>query len=308
MLQNLFFCFAEKGHCFFFEKTFEGSLLSFLRCRKDAPFSFQKTSVSFQEKAESLTYSIKSLFTMDSKIGGSTYCRNDLKLELENLRRVGYDFAEIDLSHPVAPDKNFEALLDNAENILPILSGHLPEIDFRKDDLEKCKRFMEILSQRNVKLFVIHLSGLGLPTKEDFPMKLNALKELADFAETKDCVLVLENTMEDSEMLKKVFDEIPNLSFCFDIGHANLFSVKNCSLDFIDNFKNILRHVHVHDNHGIYEGNIDSHLPIGAGSINFMPIFRKLKEINYPGKFTLEIFNPDVECRKISMDWIRKLV
>lgn len=54
--------------------------------------------------------------------------------------------------------------------------------------------------------------------------------------------------------------------------------------------------------------NFDLHLPIGAGRINFKPIFQKLREIGYIGNIVLEIFNPDEEYRKISIDKARRLV
>jgi sugar phosphate isomerase/epimerase len=38
-----------------------------------------------------------------------------------------------------------------------------------------------------------------------------------------------------------------------------------------------------------------------------MPIFDKLKEINYSGNIVLEIYKPDEEYRKISINRARKL-
>ncbi|MCK4730485.1 MAG: sugar phosphate isomerase/epimerase [Candidatus Aenigmarchaeota archaeon] len=92
-----------------------------------------------------------------------------------------------------------------------------------------------------------------------------------------------------------------------DIGHANLFAKENRSLNLINNFGKILKHIHVHDNVGGDAEKFDLHLPIGTGNINFTPIFDKLKEIEYSGNITLEIHNSDREYRKISLNRIRKL-
>ena len=146
-----------------------------------------------------------------------------------------------------------------------------------------------------------------MPTKSNLSFKIEKLKELTEFAEKKDCILTLENTEEDTKLLKKVFDKIPNLFFCLDIGHANLFGKENRSINLINNFKSILKHIHVHDNVGGDAEKFDLHLPIGAGKINFIPIFDKLKEIKYSGNITLEIYNPDKEYRKISINRIIKL-
>ncbi|MFX0139204.1 MAG: sugar phosphate isomerase/epimerase family protein [Candidatus Hodarchaeota archaeon] len=52
----------------------------------------------------------------------------------------------------------------------------------------------------------------------------------------------------------------------------------------------------------------DQHLPIGDGQINFKPIFEKLKEINYSGVVTLELYDADEESRRISLQRVRELI
>jgi len=246
---------------------------------------------------------------MKSKIGGSTYCKQELESELKNLKATGYDFAELDLGLPIEPNKIFEDELKIVKNIIPILVGHLPEIDFKKEEIGRCKKFIEILSNQNVNLFVIHLFSKNLPTKNNIDLKIRSLKELTDFAKSKNSILALENTEEDVDILKKVFNEIPAIHFCLDIGHANLFAKENRSINLINNFgKFLLKHIHIHDNNGGYAEKFDLHLPIGAGRINFTPIFDKLRETNYSGNITLEVYNPDKECRKISIDKVKKLV
>ena len=147
-----------------------------------------------------------------------------------------------------------------------------------------------------------------MPTKTNLDLKIKGLKELTDFAKSKNSILALENTEEDVDTLEKVFDKIPKIKFCLDIGHANLFAEENRSVSLINNFGKFLKHIHIHDNFGGNAEKFDLHLPIGEGGINFTPIFDKLKEMKYSGNITLEVYNPDKEYRKISISRVRKWI
>ncbi len=91
--------------------------------------------------------------------------------------------------------------------------------------------------------------------------------EVAETAETAGVDIFLEN----------VFDAVPDhllrlrtavgskrLGFCFDAGHATLFSRLPVQ-KWMEAFGPDLREMHIHDNHGIR----DDHLPVGEGSIDF---------------------------------------
>jgi len=242
------------------------------------------------------------------KIGGSTNCSESIKSQLERLKSIGYDFAEVDLSLPIMPDEKFKKEIKANKEIIPLFSGHLPSIDFKKEELERCKEFIKILSNQDVNLFVIHLYSNNLPTKENFEFKLKCLEELTDFARRFNSVLVLENTEEDISILKKVFEKVPDLKFCLDVGHANLFTEKNSSVDLIENFQDVLEHVHVHDNIGGYREIFDSHFPVGVGNIDFLLIFKKLKETGYSGRITLEIFNIDKKYEIMGLEKTREII
>ena len=240
---------------------------------------------------------------MKSSIGGSTKYQ-DLESELQKLKAAGYDFAEL----AIGSNKAFEFKLNTLRDIIPILSGHLPEIDYQKEDIERCKRFIETLSDQGLHLFVIHLFSQNLQTKDNFDLKIKVLNELADFAKSRDSILVLENTEEDLMTLKTAFKEIPSIYFCLDIGHANLIPIENYSINLINNFGRILKHIHIHDNVGGDSEKHDLHLPIGDGNINFKPIFEKLQEIKYSGNITIELYNPDEDSRIIGIKRVRELI
>jgi len=85
--------------------------------------------------------------------------------------------------------------------------------------------------------------------------------------------IFLENVEdEDPEVLVQIFEQIPKIRCCFDIGHA-YFNGRNLSLNrWIDVLKNHIGHVHIHDNNGNY----DDHLPLGQGSITLTGAINKI--------------------------------
>ena len=246
---------------------------------------------------------------MKSKIGGSIrFSKQDLELELLNLKEIGYNYAELALGLPTEPNKVFDNKLKTHRNVIPIISGHLPQIDYTKKEMERCRKFIEILSDQGTHLFVIHLYSQNLHTKDNIDLKIKKLRKLADFAQCKDSVLTLENTEEDLTTLKKVFGEISSIDFCLDIGHANLFSKENQSINLINNFAQILKHIHIHDNVGGDSEKFDLHLPIDDGNINFKQIFERLKEVKYSGDITIELYSADKESRIRSIKRVRELI
>ena len=249
---------------------------------------------------------------MKPKIGGSLILplasrKKDIESETHNFEAAGYDFAELALSLKMVPDKSFEDKLKTLVNLIPILSAHLPDINHKKEEIERCKKFIEILSDHGIKIIVIHLYSPNLQTKENFDLKIKTLKYLTKTAKNKDTTLVLENTEEDVITLKKNFDVIPEIDFCLDIGHANLFAKENRSIKLINNFEKILKHIHISDNIGGDSEKSDLHLPIGKGTINFNPILERLKEINYSGNMILELYKPALDSVKKSIKRLKEL-
>ena len=244
---------------------------------------------------------------MNLKFGGATYSKSNLLVNVNSFKSAGYDFVEIDLGSPILPNKKFEDEFEKARKIIPILVGHLPEVNFNKDELERCKYFIKLLSKKGVCYFVLHLFSFELSTKDNFDLKIDFLKKLVSFAKRNKSKLLLENTEEDLLILEKVFSLVPDLYFCLDIGHANLFSKKNRSISLIKEFGKILKHIHMHDNFGGNSEEKDLHLSIGEGSINFLPIFKELKKISYSEKITLEIHRGEENFRKESLKLAREI-
>ena len=75
----------------------------------------------------------------------------------------------------------------------------------------------------------------------------------------------------------------PRVGICWDFGHANI-SGQN-QIESLEKIKGHLIATHVHDN----AGTIDEHLAPFFGRMDWLPIMKKLREIDYSGYFTLEI-------------------
>ena len=247
---------------------------------------------------------------MNLKIGASLNFSQNLSSELRIFKCLGYDYAELSATLSL-PIRLYEKKLKKICNQFPILTLHLPQIDYKDNEIELCKKLIEISVNYSIALFIIHLYSINLPTSNNLEQKINALQDLADFAKSKNIILALENTEENVKILKPVFEAIPTISFCLDIGHANLFT-ENQSVNFIQHFGKRLQHIHVHDNLGGDHSDpekYDIHLPVGEGNIQFKPIFEKLKEIYYSGNITIEnTYKPRLEEREISIKRIRSLL
>jgi sugar phosphate isomerase/epimerase len=102
---------------------------------------------------------------------------------------------------------------------------------------------------------------------------------------------------------QSVFEAFPEIRLTLDIGHANLGGGKNKSSEFIQRYGYRIGHVHANDNFG----KEDSHLPIGAGIIDFEKILKELKEAQYDETMTIEVFSKDRDYLKISRDKMKRM-
>ncbi|MGB7971992.1 MAG: sugar phosphate isomerase/epimerase family protein [Candidatus Deferrimicrobiaceae bacterium] len=97
-------------------------------------------------------------------------------------------------------------------------------------------------------------------------------------------------------LLENVFDDVPDhllrlraavgskrLGFCFDAGHATLFSRLPVQ-KWMEAFGPDLREMHIHDNRGLR----DDHLPVGEGSINFRGVLLAARDMGTTPILTVE--------------------
>ncbi|HIC91023.1 MAG TPA: sugar phosphate isomerase/epimerase [Syntrophaceae bacterium] len=108
----------------------------------------------------------------------------------------------------------------------------------------------------------------------------------ADRAREIGTILMIENVFEETpEILKPIFKSLysDNFKFCFDVGHAHVFGKSPIDM-WIDELSPYLGQLHLHDN----KGEIDDHMALGCGEIEFEKLFSILKRKNLKPIITLE--------------------
>ncbi len=115
---------------------------------------------------------------------------------------------------------------------------------------------------------------------------LSTWQELTQIAAKQNCIVMLENTYEDSPkahetILSKLDSD--NAKFCLDVGHLMSFA-KTPWQDWLPKLSPWLGQLHLHDNDG--EG--DQHLGLGLGSFDFKSLFQFLTANNLHPLVTLE--------------------
>ena len=192
--------------------------------------------------------------------------------------------------------------IENISSLLPykdhIQVVHLPDLN------NSVYEALEITNQLSADKAIIHFFTYP---QGNFETKIGMLRKLCVKAEEYDIQLCLENTAENVRLMEILFEYVPDLWFCLDIGHANLWN--NHPVDFIDAFSSRLRHVHIHDNHGGFSEDSDLHLAPGEGNIDFSEIFSALSSIQYSELLTFERTPWDDNQRIIKvLDNIRMMV
>ena len=138
---------------------------------------------------------------------------------------------------------------------------------------------------------------------------MESLETILKKAERLAITLCIENMFPQSHFLfnphefQDVFARFPDFRLTLDIGHANLGGGRNKSLEFIQLYGFRIGHVHANDNFG----KEDSHLPIGAGIIDFEKIMREIKAAHYDETITLEVFSKDRDYLRMSRDKLKRI-
>ena len=139
--------------------------------------------------------------------------------------------------------------------------------------------------------------------REGVKFQVETLRELVKQTGKYDLNLMYEpvDTSKDNiENVSAILSEVPELFLHIDIGHASLFGRK--PEQFIKEFHQRLKHVHLHDN----DKNRDLHLPLGCGTIDWKKIMKALKRY-YDETITLEIFSRDRDYVLLSKEKLIKL-
>lgn len=188
---------------------------------------------------------------------------------------------------------------------LPVASA-FPE--FREAAYREFERCMRVFRELEIDRMNLH-PYTRVPLHDEkwiIGQNVEMLARLVDLGLELGIAVMVENMPHFSKVpqLKPMLEAVPQAGFLLDVGHANLDTPHNRSEELLANFGPRLMHVHVSDNRG---GNDDTHLPLGVGTINWLKTVRLLKNANYDGTITVEVFGDDEDYLVMSRDKIRQL-
>jgi sugar phosphate isomerase/epimerase len=241
--------------------------------------------------------------------------------EIESIGEMGFDFAELTMDAPQAHysvvDARRDAIIEMLARFDLGLVCHLPTFistadlteSIRRASVEEVQFSLEVAASLQPLKVVLHPSyirGLGQmvrDTAEKFAMR--SLEVIVEKAHGLGLCLCLENMFPEARWLVNpeefigTLTKFPTLNLTLDTGHAHIQDLEGTRcLRFIEMFPDRIGHVHASDNFG----REDSHLPIGAGSVNFPAIAKALKRAGYNDTVTLEVFSRDRDYVKISRE------
>lgn len=168
-----------------------------------------------------------------------------------------------------------------------------PTIGFIRE--ECVKRALECTAEVGGEICVIHPDCYA-----SVEQNIETYQKLLEFAKPLGVKIATENmwawdnekdhafpiACSDHKSFKEYFDLLNDQSFvaCVDIGHAEMRGLGTNSVQMILTLKDKVQALHIHDN----DLHHDSHAIPYSMKMDFSPIVRALKEINYKGYFTLE--------------------
>ena len=211
-----------------------------------------------------------------------------------------YDWATKSLlenNHPLA-GKDYLAFARRLKQIglnngIHCNQSHAPFPVYCKEIRDHLKRAIECSAEAGAKICVIHPDN-NKNAQENAEMFL----ELIPFANEHGVTIATENMWNwDKEKDQSSFaacatpksfcdhvDAAKGIVACLDIGHAEMRGSDTTAVEMIKSLDYRLAALHIHDNDRWH----DSHQIPFSMDIDFVPILKALKEINYNGYFTLE--------------------
>jgi sugar phosphate isomerase/epimerase len=247
--------------------------------------------------------------------------------ELETIAELGFDYLELTMDPPEAHHtvvrEQRDDLMQALERHGMRLVCHLPSFLFTADlspalraaSVDELIATLDVAASLDPMKVVLHpsyVTGLGsFVADRAKKYGLKSLESIVGHADRLGLTLCLENMFPRANSLTspddfvEVLERFPSLMLTLDTGHANIGSkgAKRC-LEFLSRFPDRIKHVHASDNFG----KDDNHLPIGAGTIEFPRIMKRLAEIGYDETITLEVFSRDKDYLRISREKLAAMV
>jgi sugar phosphate isomerase/epimerase len=241
--------------------------------------------------------------------------------EIENIGEMEFNFMELTMDAPQAHysvvKAQMEAIVKRLARYHMAVVCHLPTFVSTADltpgirqasvlEVLKSLETAAVLQPLKVVLHPGYIAGMGQQVREVAEQyALESLGAIAEKAHGLGLCLCLENMFPGPQWLVNpddfvgILTKFPTINLTLDTGHAHINDneERRC-LRFIELFPDRIGHIHASDNFG----KEDSHLPVGAGTVDFPKIAKALKGIGYNDTVTLEVFSRDRDYVKISRE------
>jgi sugar phosphate isomerase/epimerase len=228
--------------------------------------------------------------------------------DVQSLYDLGLQFAEISITEP----GEFSHLIDVYKGLKDKLGiyyvCHGPregdpnnKETLEKEYLPKVLEILPLMGKLDMSLLTLHLwFDARFVKPEVITFKVELLDRIIAEAADKGITICLENLSESASHMDLPFKKLPLLNLTLDLGHGQLLTRENRSYEFIENYPERIKHIHLHDNRGGDSYRDDLHLPPGKGTIDFKRIFKELSKMGYDGIITLELKIHEIEsCLRI---------
>lgn len=225
--------------------------------------------------------------------------------EMRWMAKMGLQFIDLTLEPPAAapwkmqPKTLRAALQDFGLGVVGHTAYYLPFASafesVRRAAVEETKWCLELFGAIGAQWVNLHPDRHAPfhPRRFVLDQNLKSIRELLPVARDNGVGLMVENVpgeFNSRAQLADLLEAEPELGLHLDIGHCNLQVPANTALEIIEAFGRRIQHVHLHDNKGGYA---DLHLPLGAGSLDYVPALKALQNAGYDATITLEVFSED---------------
>jgi sugar phosphate isomerase/epimerase len=229
--------------------------------------------------------------------------------QIHRFGQSGLGFLDLTLEPPHAASwKLADSNLSVVGHTAPFLPIASPVKELRDAAILEFRRDIYVFAELGAPWMNVHPGASPMHDRAfTVERNLESLHELIIHGKNAGVGVMIENMpgrFNTAGELAELLDPLPELGLLLDIGHANLMTASGTAREIIAAHGRRLRHVHLHDNRG---GNLDLHLPLGAGNVDVADAVTALKSCGYDSTITLEVFADDLNLLLYSRDQLQRV-
>jgi sugar phosphate isomerase/epimerase len=159
---------------------------------------------------------------------------------------------------------------------------------------KRYRQNLHIAAELGVSYIVFHVNYMGILKLPNYrpawhQRQVEFWRPFSAEAATLGLTILLENLWEDDpQLITNILQEVnnPHLRACLDIAHATLFSELGAET-WINHMAPYVHGCHLNN----HDGQMDLHLPLNEGVVDYRPILHSLRHLPNPPFFVLEMGN-----------------